>query len=68
GAEASAGAAVAAGHGAAARLTHARALARLGRAEKAAVEARALLDEDPDVGAARGLLLDLAASPPRARP
>ncbi len=50
-----------------ARLLHARLLAREGRGEEAAREARALLAEDPTLGEARGLLLDLDGGPPRAR-
>ena len=52
----------------AARLLHARLLAREGRGEEGAREARALLADDPSLGEARGLLLDLDGGPPRARP
>jgi hypothetical protein len=47
--------------GAAAALGRARRLARLGRTDEARAAAEALLAEDPEVVAARGLLLDLAA-------
>ncbi len=53
--------------GAAARLGHARLLARLGRRDEAAAAAQAILADDPAVAGARGVLLDLAAAPPPAR-
>lgn len=50
-----------------ARLLQARLEAREGRGADAALAARSLLADDPSLGEARGLLLDLDGGPPRAR-